>query len=156
MYEFLDYLVGDVMTKSPIAVSPSTTLRAVASLFERHDFNGVPVVDEDQRLLGVMTKLDLLKAFRFTDESLFPRYEEIMERNVETVMSRVAQSVEPTEHLTRVLEKMVDNGCKSFPVVEWDRVVGIVAREDILAALERASRGEPVAKDREDSGSAAN
>jgi CBS domain-containing protein len=142
MYEFLDYRAADVMTPSPINVGPRTSLAHAEALFERHDFNGLPVLDEEGALVGFLTKLDLLKAFRFTDESLFPPYTEIMEQPVETVMSRELLTVTPRTPLTKVLQKMIEARVKSFPVVDGDGLVGIVAREDILQGLRRAIAGE--------------
>ncbi|NMQ21393.1 CBS domain-containing protein, partial [Candidatus Competibacter phosphatis] len=65
MYEFLQYQIRDVMTVDPIAISPKAKLREAEELFETHDFNGVPVVDNQRCLLGMLTKFDLLNAFRF-------------------------------------------------------------------------------------------
>jgi CBS domain-containing protein len=50
-------------------------------------------------------------------------------------------TVAPDDPLTHVLQKMVHTRCKSFPVLEDDRLVGIVAREDVLRALRRAAEG---------------
>ena len=142
MYEFLDYRAADVMTPSPINVGPKTTLAQAEALFERHDFNGLPVLDDAGALVGFLTKLDLLKAFRFTDEHLFPPYEEIMKQPVESLMSRDLLTVTPRTPLTKVLQKMIDARVKSFPVVDGDGLVGIVAREDLLQGLRRAVAGE--------------
>jgi CBS domain-containing protein len=91
-----------------------------------------------------VTSLDLLAAFRFTPDAILPPYEEIMQRRVSTVMARQPAIVPPMMRLTRLLEKLVDTRNKSFPVVDpkSDRLVGVVAREDVMAALRRASSGE--------------
>ncbi len=142
MYEFLDYRVCDAMTPDPVTIGRDTTLAEVEALFEQHDFNGVPVVDERGALIGVVTKLDVLKAFRFTDEHMFPPYADIMRASVAEVMSRDVQTVTPRAPLTRTLQKMIDTRNKSFPVVDDGRVVGVVAREDVLRALRRAAAGQ--------------
>src|SRR6266516_3091936 len=66
MYEFLDYQVADAMTYRPVTVGVGTPLAEVEALFERYDFNSLPVVSWDGILVGVVTKLDFLKAFAFT------------------------------------------------------------------------------------------
>ena len=142
MYEFLDYRVADVMTSDPITVSPETPLSEVERIFEENDFNGLPVVDVDGALLGLVTKLDLLKAFRFTEDHMFPPYDELMKGRVEAVMTRGVVTATPREPLTRVLEKMIETRSKSFPVVDDGLLVGVVAREDLLAGLRRAVSGE--------------
>ena len=139
MYEFLHYQVCDVMTVDPITIGPDARLREVEELFENHDFNGVPVVDEQRRLLGVVTKFDLLKAFSFDAHALVPHYDEIMEQPAATVMSRDPISVAPQLPLSRLLQKMVELRTKSLPVVENGQLIGIIAREDVLKALRRAT-----------------
>lgn len=139
MYEFLKYEVRDAMTPDPIAISPNAKLREVEDLFETHDFNGVPVVDNQRRLLGILTKFDLLKAFRFDSQVIAPHYYEIMEQTAEVVMTRDPVSVSPRLPLSRLLQKLVEMRTKSLPVVEDSFLVGIIAREDVLRALRRAT-----------------
>ncbi|HPF59155.1 MAG TPA: CBS domain-containing protein [Candidatus Competibacteraceae bacterium] len=139
MYEFLQYLVCDAMTPEPIAMSPKAKLREAEALFEVHDFNGVPVVDDQRHLLGILTKFDLLKAFIFDFHTLVPHYDEIMEQTIETVMTSHPVSVEPQLPLSRLLQKLVEMRAKSLPVVKEGRLVGMIAREDVLKALRRAA-----------------
>jgi CBS domain-containing protein len=142
VYDFMDYRVEDVMTTSPVVVAPSRSLADAEALFEMHDFNALPVVEADDQLVGVITKLDLLRAFRFTDEHVFPPYDEIMRRPVSELMTPEPATVTPRAPLTRVLEKLLRTGHKSFPVVEGGRLLGVVAREDVLRGLRRAVAGE--------------
>jgi CBS domain-containing protein len=139
MYEFLHYQVRDAMTVDPIAISPKAKLREAEELFETHDFNGVPVVDDQLHLLGILTKFDLLKAFGLGSQAIAPHYDEIMEQLVETVMTRDPVAVAPQWPLSRLLQKLLEMRTKSLPVVENGRLVGIIAREDVLKALRRAT-----------------
>lgn len=142
MYEFIYYKAGDAMTRKVIAVAPDTTLAAADAVFGECGFNGLPVVGSDGRLVGFLTKLDLLRAFKFTPDAVTPHYDEIMCRPVETVMTRGPNTVSPETPLTHVLEELLRAGVKSMPVVDGERLVGIVAREDVLRALRRAASGE--------------
>jgi tRNA nucleotidyltransferase (CCA-adding enzyme) len=141
VYEFLDYLVSDVMSK-PTTVGEGATLAEVERILEQSGFNGLPVVASGA-LTGFVTSLDLLSAFRFSPDSMLPPYEEIMRRPVSSVMVREPAVVQPRTPLSRVLEKMVATRNKSFPVVDphGDRLVGVVAREDVMRALRRAGAG---------------
>ena len=140
MYEFLQYQIRDVMTVDPIAISPKAKLREAEELIETHDFNGVPVVDNQRCLLGMLTKFDLLNAFRFDAHTLVPHYDDIMEQTVETVMTREPVTVAPQLPLSRLLQKLVEIRAKSLPVVEeGHRLVGIISRQDVLKALRRAT-----------------
>jgi CBS domain-containing protein len=141
MYEFLDYCVRDVMSR-PVVVGPEASLAEVEQVLEKSRFNALPVVDPQGQLVGVVTTLDLLKAFAFDDESIIPPYGDIMRRPVTAVMSRYPTTVPPRQPLTRLLEKMLKTRNKSFPVVDDGRLVGVVAREDVMRALRRADAGE--------------
>ena len=142
MYEFIYYRVKDVMTPDPVTVKQDAELSDVEAIFEEHDFNGLPVVDENHRLIAMITKLDLLKAFTFTEKSKIPPYDAIMAQKISNVMTKKPRVVYPETPLTRVLQHMIETGHKSYPVVENDVVIGILAREDIMRALRQAAQGE--------------
>jgi len=145
VYEFLEWRAEDVMSE-PLCVAPNTTLAEAEKLLEQHGFNALPVVDAEGRLEGVVTALDLLRAFDFSEDAILPAYHRIMQRSVASVMSRDAQTVTPRTPLTRVLRKLVDSRSKSFPVVDGGRVVGVVARVDVMQALRRGDSGEKPGK----------
>jgi CBS domain-containing protein len=123
------------MSRSAKTVTRDVRLHALETLFAEHDFNAFPVVDGD-RMVGIVTKFDFLKAFAFTTQQMVPRYEELMERTVGDVMTEAVVSVEPTAPLTRVLQLMVSLKSRSFPVIDRDgQLVGMISREDIMRAL---------------------
>jgi CBS domain-containing protein len=141
MYEFLEYQVADAMTYRPLTITRATPLSEVQDILAAHDFNCLPVC-EDGALLGIVTKLDVLRTFTFGPRSLIPHYEEIMRQPADTVMTRSPVTVTPDMSLTRVLEVMAETRYRSFPVVIGALLVGIIAREDVLEALRRAAAGE--------------
>jgi CBS domain-containing protein len=141
MQYFIYYQAQDVMTSDPITVNPGDTLEKVEQIFEEHDFNGVPVVDERNRLFGFITKLDLLKMSRLANNNWIPLYPAVMRERVSKVMTEKPAVVRPETPLTIVLEVMIEKKYKSLPVVENHRVIGIIARENILDALHKASKG---------------
>ncbi len=139
MFDFLQYKVADVMVESPVTVGGRTTVAEAQALFQQHGFNGLPVVDADHRLIGLVTKLDVLKAFTMRPDAMLPRYDDIMKLPVADIMISNPVSVVPETPLTRVLQRLVDMGVKSLPVVRNDHLVGVVAREDVLQALRQAT-----------------
>ena len=139
MYEFLKYTVRDAMTPSPVITTPDTSLGELEKIFETHDFNGIPVLDEKGQLVGMVTKYDLLKAFIFTPDAPIPRYRVIMDRPASSVMNTDVFTVTPDLPLSRLLHELVERQTKSFPVVENGRLIGIISREDVLRALRRAT-----------------
>ena len=107
MYEFLQYHVGEFMSRNGVVIGRHAPLEEARRLFARHDFNMIPVV-EGPRLVGVLTKLDFLKAFSFGKDRLLPHYREILRQEVESVMTTDPFTVSSDTPLTRVLEKIVE------------------------------------------------
>jgi len=140
MYEFLAYRVRDVMTREVVTIGPDATLADAEDLFDAHDFEALPVLDDGGVPIGIVSKLDVLRGFLFTPESIVPPYEEIRARPVRSVMTLQPLTVAPEQPLTRVLETLVETRVKSLPVLEAGRLVGIVAREDVIRALRKAAQ----------------
>ncbi len=141
---FLGERAEDAMTRQVVTIAPETELQEIEAIFELHSFNGLPVVAAGGRLLGLLTKLDLLRAFAFSERTIVPHYEELSHLTAASVMTRDPVTVPKELPLTRVLEELVRTRYKSLPVVEHGRLVGIVSREDVLKALRRASAHQPV------------
>jgi len=139
MYEFLHYRVEDVMTADVVTVTPDTPLREIEEIFDGRNFNGLPVLSESGEVVGMVTKLDILGAFRFTEQHPVPHYDEIVQQPASSVMSEAVEAVTPRTPLTRVLEKLVTTRLKSYAVLDEGRLVGIVSREDVMRALRAAT-----------------
>jgi CBS domain-containing protein len=142
MYRFLEFRAEGYMTRKVEAVTRQTTMRQLQVLFERHDFNSFPVV-EDGKVVGIVTKLDFLRNFAFTTGQMLPRYDELMVRTVAEVMTEAVIHVEPEAPLTRVLQVMVHLKARSLPVIDRGRLAGMISREDIMRALAEATAVEP-------------
>jgi len=104
------------MTRAVTTVARQTTMRELEALFEKHDFNSFPVV-ENENMLGIVTKFDFLRAFAFTTGQMVPHYDELMRRPVAEMMTEAVVHVEPKEPLTRVLQLMVSLKTRSFSVI---------------------------------------
>jgi len=126
------------MTQPVMSVSPETPLSELESRFNQHDFNGFPVLDGEV-LVGVVTKFDVLKLFVFTTRTVVPPYEDLSRRTAREIMTRDVITFAPEAPLTRVLQTLVDFRVKSFPVVDGSRLVGVIAREDVVRALHEAT-----------------
>jgi CBS domain-containing protein len=101
---------------------------------------GLPVVDGG-KMVGIVTKFDFLRAFVFTTSQMMPRYDGLMKRPVQQIMTECVSSIEPTTPLPRVLELMVSLKARSFPVVDAKgEVVGMISREDVRQALGEATQ----------------
>ena len=145
MYRFLECTAGQYLSPTVKTVTRGLTMRELEVLFRKHDFNGFPVV-EDGKLLGIVTKTDILRAFSFSADQMVPHYDELMRKTVADVMTKEVVHVEPMTPLTRVLQLMVTHRIHSFPVIgSNDQVVGMISREDVMRALQQTTRLTEVA-----------
>ena len=145
-------LIRDLMTSDPVVVHPETSVEAIAGLLLAHRINGVPVVDENRRLLGVVTAADLIH--RAADERLEPRESLWKEnfwisflgpggaqpgkaegRTAAEVMTHEVHSVAPDDHPLVAARLMADYGLTSLPVIEAGMVIGVVSSIDLLRRL---------------------
>jgi CBS-domain-containing membrane protein len=137
MHRFLEATAEEYMTRTVKTVTRDTTMRELQELFVGTDFNAFPVC-ENGDAVGLVSKFDFLKCFAFTPARMVPGYDELMARTVADVMTPEFIYVDATTKLTRVLQLMVVHRMKSIPVLNADqRLVGIIAREDVMRALAR-------------------
>ncbi len=141
MHRFLEWHASQFMTKNVKTVPPTMTLRELGDLFDHNDFNSFPVIDNGE-LVGLVTKLDYLKAFLFDTGHLVPHYNEVMGWPVSKVMTKDVVHAEPETPLTRVLELMVKLRTRGVPVLDKGTLVGVVSRTDLMHALSTATKEE--------------
>lgn len=139
MESFIEQVVTDHMTRNVKTVTRGLTLRELGDLFERDDFNTYPV-EENGQVVGVVSKFDHLACFVFTPAHMMPRYDDLMKRTVNDIMTSDFIYVGADTRLTRVLQLMVDHRIRSMPVIDGDqRLAGIISREDVMRALRRCT-----------------
>ena len=135
---FYERRVADHMTTNVVSLAPGSTLREAGELFDRFDFNSVPIV-ENGKLIGIISKFDFMRAFAFTPEHPLPDYEALMGTPLREFKRDELVTTESDVPLTRVLQRMVELRTRSFPVVCAGNLVGIISREDIIRALKEST-----------------
>jgi len=117
--------VKDVMTKDVISVKKDTPIYEAMEIMRKKDITGMPVIEEDMTLVGVITEKDVIRLFYANEE----------EKN-ETVgffMTRPAVSYRENENLRSVCDFMMINYFRRVPVVsKQGKLVGIISRPDII------------------------
>jgi CBS domain-containing protein len=141
VHRFLEASAGQYMTREVKTVTRHTTMRQLERMFEEDDYNCYPVREGDD-IVGVVSNFDFLKCFAFNPARMVPAYDDLLSRMVADVMTPEFIYVDPATKLTRVLQLMVDHRMKSIPVLDSEqRLVGIIARQDIMRALANSARG---------------
>ena len=142
MYEFLQETVANNMTTAVRSITPERTVGDLYRLFAADDFDAYPVV-QDGMLVGIVSKLDALKVFAFTEDQILPRHADGMGTQVNKIMSSDVVAVDPETKLQRVLQMLTKHKVKSLPVIDQRRnLVGIIAREDVMRAMKRSTLRE--------------
>lgn len=123
--------VAQVMSPAK-GCAPSDTLVQAARTMWELDCGIVPVVDEQGRLQGLITDRDIAMA-------AYTRGSALSQIKVESTMSRQVESVEPRDSLRTAIRKMSERQVRRLPVVEGDKIVGIIALADIARHVDAAS-----------------
>ncbi|MEU4091604.1 CBS domain-containing protein [Streptomyces sp. NPDC026673] len=142
--------VGDLMTKAVVSVRPDTPFKEIAMLLAEHDVTAVPVVDDGNRPVGVVSEADLLRkeAGQPDPTGLLPaRHPRPGERSrnaattAEGLMSTPPVVARPEWSVVEAARLMERRGVKRLPVVdETGRLVGLVSRADLLRLFLRRDR----------------
>ncbi len=130
--------VKEIMTKELVVVSPTDRLvHARRQMMEAH-VGRVPVVDEED-LKGMVTSKDLMRAFIDFRKKVPEKYQksQIKEVLVEDIMSSNPTVTTKDATISEVAKVMMDTGYNGLPVVEGDKIVGIITQTDILRLIEK-------------------
>jgi CBS-domain-containing membrane protein len=142
----------DIMTREVITVQTKTTLKELAKIFDEHRINGVPVVDEDGALLGIICESDLVRKNRklhiptvvsFVDAVFYLESSKKMEEEIKRITAtevgelytRDVVTVETDTSVEEIAEIMTDRKIYTLPVMEGDRMVGIIGKGDVIKTL---------------------
>jgi CBS domain-containing protein len=124
------------MTGSPTTCEPSTTIVEVAKVMKQEDVGPVPVVEGD-RLIGLVTDRDIV--LRVIADGRDPS-----STTIGDIASGDVATVTPDQSLDEALRIMAQKQVRRIPVVENDRIVGIVAQADVARAADEERTGEVV------------
>ena len=116
----------DVMTPNPITVRPETGLsEAIRILMERR-ISGLPVTDPQNRLLGMITEKDMLRILYEDAGSL---------RQVSDLMTHELRTFQADDPLEIVADCLMANHFRRVPVLEGERLVGLISRADLMETI---------------------
>jgi CBS domain-containing protein len=116
----------EIMTRPVVAASKETTIRDAAIQMFLGGFSGMPVAEQDGTVLGVITEFDVIRAIR--------RGQSPERINVEEIMTDEVISVDVEESTDKVITLMDTAHIVRVPVTEDGKLVGVIARPDILRA----------------------
>ncbi|MGW4490019.1 CBS domain-containing protein [Amycolatopsis sp. NPDC004368] len=130
----------DLMSAPVVTVHPWVPAKEAAEVLFEHGFTALPVVDDDERLIGIVTEVDLIRGRIPADTRsahLRPEPPAPVDTTVEQVMSTPVTAMSSGTDVADLCEALVDAKIRAMPIVDGSRVVGIVTRGDVVRVLAR-------------------
>jgi len=142
----LELFVRDVMTTNVIAISKYETIMNVANILTSKNISGLPVVDKENKVLGIVTQADILSMVGVSREHTFKdllKYmlgERLHERKMGNlagdIMTSPALTVKPDANIAEAVRIMEEKRIRRLTVVDdKNALIGILTRADILKAV---------------------
>jgi len=141
--------VDQVMARDVVSVPPEASVREIASLMLERRISGVPVVDAEGKVLGIVSEGDLIRrpeietdragrswlSVFVSDEERARDFVKSHGRRAREVMTQPAVCVAPQTPLDEAVRVMERHHIKRLPVIEQGRLVGLMTRADLVRAL---------------------
>jgi CBS domain-containing protein len=119
-----DFMMSDVVT-----VTPDTEITRVVRILIEKDISGLVVVEPGSKVVGIVTERDCIATM--TPSGYFDQ----LGGPISDFMSAPVATVDPDDNLVDVAVRLTESKYRRFPVVEDGRLIGIIARRDVLRAL---------------------
>ncbi|CAH2031443.1 CBS domain-containing protein [Trichlorobacter ammonificans] len=144
--------VADIMTRDVVTVTPQTSIRELADLFVSKRIGSVPVLDAEGALVGIVTESDLIElgkslhlptVISLFDWVIYLESEKVLERELKKMGGKTVAdicqheviTIAPGADISEAADLMSSHHVNALPVVEHNRLLGIVARIDIIRTL---------------------
>jgi CBS domain-containing protein len=144
--------VSDVMTRPVVSVRSDATVMEAGKLMMQSRISGLPVVDAEDRVVGIVTERDFLRLARpetggrprwlelITNSNKVDALTRLREERVDRIMTLNPITTSEESSIEDVLGKMEKHAIKRLPVMRGAQLVGIVSRSDLLRGLMRSLR----------------
>jgi len=124
----------EIMTREVVSVRKDRPVEEALELLLGNEIAGIPVVEEDMTLVGIVTEKDLL--------GLFYEPEEAKKKTVEDFMTQPAVYFDENESLDEICKCLLEVAFRRVPVTKEGKVVGIVSRPDVLKCIVQGMGGK--------------
>ena len=123
------YAAKDIMTKNVICIHKDTPIFEAIDLMIINHITGVPVVDNNKNLVGILTEQDVLR--------LYYKNEEKINKTVSDFMTQPAIHFDEDEYVQDICDCLRDNSIRRVPITSNGKVVGIISRSEIMKLIIR-------------------
>jgi CBS domain-containing protein len=122
---------ADMMTEDLVTIYPEATIKDAIELLVSKSISGLPVIDHDGRLVGVITEFAML-AMVYDQE--------VQNQEVGRHMTREVITVNADDPISRIADLCIVHRVRRLPVMRDGRLVGLIARRDVLQTLYQSAR----------------
>ena len=126
----------DIMTQPVITVTPDTPIYDAIRLLSSRRLTGLPVVDEDLELVGILTEKDVLH--------LLNEHQDRSDQIVADFMCENVTHFDANDNLIDLCDCLVQNAFRRLPITEENRLAGIISRSDVIDAILKIKHQMPV------------
>ena len=133
----------DIMTRELVTVKPDASIREIAETLVNHKFSGLPVVDEEGHIIGIVSEGDLMQhelapeapeVFTLLGAVIYGKGLKEYRESFRKVAAMTAREI-MTQDVSRVGQIMLKHHIKRVPILDGERLVGIISRQDIVKMM---------------------
>lgn len=152
-------LISEVMTRDPVALYPGDRLKKAIKVLSEKRISGCPVIGRDRKIQGIITQTDILRLIDVHSKIQRPgndlfslvlavikseRYDnlkgtikKVLNLEIREFMKKEVITIDAGDDLYKAARLMNSHDIHELPVTEYERLVGIITRWDIIRALEK-------------------
>lgn len=141
----MQFYVKDIMSEDVISIHDNETIKQLVDVFAEAEVQGVPVVDDDGYVVGVVSATDVIKdtsSYEFYQASFikpflvkFSKDEDFMKNKVSTIMTARLFYISPEDTVAKMAKLMYENKIHRLLVIDNKKLVGIVSTFDLLKLI---------------------
>ena len=130
-------LVKDCMTSNPVTIGPDMPVAEALSFMRQQNVRRLPIINKKRKLIGIISEKDLLYASPSpaTSLSVYEVGYLLSKLKVEEIMAKDVTTVAPGAPLEEAARIMADGGVGGLPVMDGDRLVGIITETDVFKTI---------------------
>lgn len=132
----LNTAVKNVMTKNLVTVFPETSFAEIKNIFQKNTFNHIPVINRNEEVVGIISKMDWLKSLKFVAEQSSgltwtkKYYEKLLAKEL---MTENPVTIHQDDPISLVADILIENKYHALLVVENEKLIGILTSQDLIA-----------------------
>jgi CBS domain-containing protein len=150
-------IAKNVMNRNVVSIKPNDTLRDAVILMVKHSISGLPVIDEDKNIVGIISQSDVLRhgkrpfiletvdlleilLYEQSPENYEKELKIALDLKIKDVMTKDIITVLESTPAGKIAHLMISNKINRVPVIRDGKLVGIIGREDIIKAIAKIGK----------------